>query len=251
MAENTKACPMCGEEILAVAVKCKHCGSMLTASSSSVGVGPVAAPAAVGGAPRDYSQVPWYRTNALAIACAFLFGPGLLLIAATGPIYYQRQGKLQKYSAFGRGLVLCWGLLSTIGFISFLSGNRAGKVSMPVHTAPSLAHTPVVQPEQPIPGQPSAMPVAVSETETALEFGKPTVVNSYGMTHVKVMTKNVSGRKLNCMLTGTFLRGDTILGTANGALNDIAPGSTKTAELLTTDKVKGYDTLKLEPSACF
>ena len=26
---ETKPCPLCGEEILAVAVKCKHCGSML------------------------------------------------------------------------------------------------------------------------------------------------------------------------------------------------------------------------------
>lgn len=26
---NTKPCPMCGETIMAVALKCKHCGSML------------------------------------------------------------------------------------------------------------------------------------------------------------------------------------------------------------------------------
>ena len=29
MSDETKKCPMCGEEILAVAVKCKHCGEML------------------------------------------------------------------------------------------------------------------------------------------------------------------------------------------------------------------------------
>jgi hypothetical protein len=32
---KTKPCPMCGEDILAVAKKCKHCGSMLDGSSSA------------------------------------------------------------------------------------------------------------------------------------------------------------------------------------------------------------------------
>jgi hypothetical protein len=250
MAENTKACPMCGEEILAVAVKCKHCGSMLNAGPSSAGPGFEGVTRAEG-RPLDYSQVPWYRSNACALACALVFGPGLLLIAATGPIYYQRRGQVRTYSKVGRGLVLCWGLLSTFWFVSFISGNRGGKVTVPVHTAPTLARTPVVEPEQPNPGRPSAMPVAESETETPLQFGKPTVVSNYGLLQVKVMAKNVSGRKISCMVTGTFLRGDTILGTANGALNEVAAGSTRTAELISNDKVKGYDTLKLEASTCF
>lgn len=33
---ETKACPYCGEEILAVAVKCKHCGSTIEGVSASV-----------------------------------------------------------------------------------------------------------------------------------------------------------------------------------------------------------------------
>jgi len=32
MAEDTKKCPFCGEDILQVAIKCKHCGSMLDGS---------------------------------------------------------------------------------------------------------------------------------------------------------------------------------------------------------------------------
>lgn len=37
MSDATKACPYCGEEILAVAIKCKHCGSALGDSSGPVG----------------------------------------------------------------------------------------------------------------------------------------------------------------------------------------------------------------------
>ncbi len=36
MADETKECPYCGEEILAIAKKCKHCGEFLDGSSKPV-----------------------------------------------------------------------------------------------------------------------------------------------------------------------------------------------------------------------
>ena len=36
MPQATKACPFCGEEILAVAIKCKHCQSMLNETADTI-----------------------------------------------------------------------------------------------------------------------------------------------------------------------------------------------------------------------
>ncbi|HEY1724549.1 MAG TPA: hypothetical protein VGF89_03930 [Steroidobacteraceae bacterium] len=60
---DTKACPYCGEQILAVAVKCKHCGSALDG----------AAPA---GVKNPHSILPGLRT--LGIIVLALVAAGLL-----------------------------------------------------------------------------------------------------------------------------------------------------------------------------
>lgn len=96
------------------------------------------------------------------------------------------------------------------------------------------------------------LPAIISDGQDTLQFGKPTVKDTgFGMTKVMVQVKNVTDRQISCTVTATFMKRDTILGTANGNMNDLRPGSLKTAELTTADQVRGYDTLRLEPGACF
>jgi len=95
-------------------------------------------------------------------------------------------------------------------------------------------------------------PAIISDGQGTLQFGKPTVKETgFGMTKVMVQVKNVTDRQISCMVTATFTKRDTILGTANGNVNDLRAGSLKTAELMTTDQVRGYDTVRLEPGTCF
>jgi len=59
---DTKACPFCGEEVLAVAVKCKHCGSA---------IGPAAAPETPKAAPRKKSSLTSLAIFVLLVGGAF------------------------------------------------------------------------------------------------------------------------------------------------------------------------------------
>ena len=95
-------------------------------------------------------------------------------------------------------------------------------------------------------------PAIISDGQDTLQFGKPTVKDTgLGMTKVMVQVKNVTDRQISCMVTATFMKRDTILGTANGNVNDLRSGSLKTAALMTTDQIRGYDTVRLEPGTCF
>ena len=95
-------------------------------------------------------------------------------------------------------------------------------------------------------------PAIISDGQDTLQFGKPTVKDAgFGMTKVMVQVKNVTDSQISCMVVATFMKRDTILGTANGNVNDLRAGFLKTAELMTTDQVRGYDTVRLEPGTCF
>ena len=95
-------------------------------------------------------------------------------------------------------------------------------------------------------------PRAPTGGEDKLTFGRPTVKTMPGgMTMLTVEVTNKRTASITCTVTATFKKGDTILATANGAVNHIPPGGTKTAQLMSTGNVTGYDMVKLEPGACF
>jgi len=96
-------------------------------------------------------------------------------------------------------------------------------------------------------------PVAKSNLGDSLHFGKPTLksMGMADMAQVLVETKNTGSNGITCTVTATFKKGEQILGTANGAVNDLPAGGTKTTQLVTTDKVEGFDVVKLETSTCF
>jgi antitoxin component YwqK of YwqJK toxin-antitoxin module len=98
----------------------------------------------------------------------------------------------------------------------------------------------------------SDQPEVVTDENDILRFGKPTVKKtSRGVTKVLVEAQNVTNRKVSCTVKATFLKGESIIGTASDILNGIPAGNSKTAELTTDDDVEAYDTLKLKTHICF
>jgi len=80
---DTKACPFCGEQILAVAVKCKHCRSRLGPRTWAV------------------TEVPWYRRATIVLPAVLLFPPAAALVLLTGPVYRIRDGKAFAWRGWG------------------------------------------------------------------------------------------------------------------------------------------------------
>jgi antitoxin component YwqK of YwqJK toxin-antitoxin module/predicted nucleic acid-binding Zn ribbon protein len=97
----------------------------------------------------------------------------------------------------------------------------------------------------------SAEPAVVTDDNDHLRFGKPTIKAKTGMTRVIVQARNMTDQETTCVVTATFMKGESILGTARGAANSVPAAGTRTVELFTVDDIRGYDTLKLEAGTCF
>ena len=80
---DTKACPFCGEQILAMAVKCKHCRSVLKARTLAA------------------AEVPWYRCASFVLPAVLLLPPAAALVLLTGPVYRIKDGRARAWRGFG------------------------------------------------------------------------------------------------------------------------------------------------------
>jgi hypothetical protein len=113
----TRACPFCGEQILAVARKCKHCRSVLARP-------PVRA-----------ADVPWYRRVPVVLALVVLFAPAAVVILLTGRVYRVRGGRAVPWRGWGLSLANFASLSICIlaGITAFESlyrpGCRSGEVA--------------------------------------------------------------------------------------------------------------------------
>lgn len=90
-----------------------------------------------------------------------------------------------------------------------------------------------------------------NKTESTKE--KLTIKNSvasdkgYGLTQVNGEVTNNDSIQHSATLKATFYDANgKILGTASGAVNDLAPGETKTFSLTSADKIEGYEDMKVQ-----
>jgi hypothetical protein len=113
MEQETKACPYCGEQILAVAIKCKHCQSMLGKASGPAGA---AQEAVAVGAPAHDRPVGQFVIGRLLLW--FLIGsiPGYLIFGMVSLSMLGGQRVVAPGFVFAAGALVMGGLPSA-GFV--------------------------------------------------------------------------------------------------------------------------------------
>lgn len=123
------------------------------------------------------------------------------------------------------------GGIIVIGAIASASGSKSNKQSVPNSNSSNSASAQSN-------AQAAAQTMTIKNSAYKDENGLQEVVGE--------ITNNDTG-KHSATVKATFYATDgSIKGTASGAVNDVAPGETKTFTLLTTDDVTGYKDMKVQ-----
>ncbi len=132
-----------------------------------------------------------------------------------------------------RGIKIALGVVGgiiVIGVIAGASGNKSNTQTVPNSNSNTSATSPAQQ------SQKEKLTIKNSKYQEA-----------NGLKEVIGEVTNNDGSKHSATLKATFYDANgKIMGTASGVVNDLAPGETKTFNLLTTDEVTGYKDLKVQ-----
>lgn len=160
-----------------------------------------------------------------------------------------------------KGGIGCAGLIALIVVIlvaSQLGGGKSAQSassSSPVAQAavPTAAHSaPTVTAPTATVAKPTVTPVPPKPTPTtdpngSIVFGKPLVQTTSAGSFVEVLATNSSGLVKSFTVKATYLNGDKIVATADGAVNDILPGQKRAVNLLSTDKIPAkYSSVRVD-----
>ena len=82
---------------------------------------------------------------------------------------------------------------------------------------------------------------ASAEVAKKMKFGPPKASSTAGLSQVEVEVTNGDDKQHSMGVQAIFMKGDTLVGVATGAVNDVGPGQTKTASLIMEGTAQGAE----------
>lgn len=143
-----------------------------------------------------------------------------------------------------KALMIGGGILLVLIIIGAAGGNKSNTNTITTPNSNSSVTTTTSEPTS-ASSAPTAQETLTISKSVARDKG-------YGIVQVDGEVKNNDSKKRTATLKATFYDKDgNIMGTAVGAVNEIAPAETKTFSLMSTDKVTGYKEMKVQVDTMF
>ena len=116
--------------------------------------------------------------------------------------------------------------------------------ALPRSAQPSLARTTIASPTATVATRPTT---ALADANQGLVFGTPALIKFGGLTLVGVPVTNTTDQVDTFTAKATFKKGDQIVATAVGAVNDLLPGQQRAAALVSSSMLSdAYDSVRVD-----